>query len=240
MPIIIIDEAESSVVDFRGEAIGIVRLCGGGGGAEGGVAVMNSTSLNIHEIGDIFVAIVEVVSNIVRDWAENQWSGGDGFGGIPGVGVIEGVVGATELLDAEVVVVDEALEGFCTILYRAHFDTAAHTVKGHGDHGVAGLPTDGAVFGIVGDRPNAGFGLDEGLISYLTHTHGHMYSDIAVEHQRQKSSGLISSISIHLSRSIQLVKYNSISSFLSQIARKRENSSKPLASSLIWRKTCST
>ena len=71
------------------------------------------------------------------------------------------------MLDAEVVVVDEALEGFCVILHCPHFDAAAHTVKGHRDHGVAGLPTDGAVFGVVGDRPNARLGLDEGLISIV-------------------------------------------------------------------------
>ena len=76
----------------------------------------------------------------------------------------EGVVGATELLDAEVVVVDEALEGFRAILHRAHFDAAPHAVEGHGDHGVTGLPTDGAVLGIVDDRPNARLGLDEGLV----------------------------------------------------------------------------
>ena len=57
----------------------------------------------------------------------------------------KGVVCATELLDAEVVVVDEALEGFLAILHRAHFDTSAHTVEGHRDHGVSGLPADGAV-----------------------------------------------------------------------------------------------
>ena len=56
-----------------------------------------------------------------------------------------------ELLDAEVVVVDKALEGFFAILHRAHFDAATHTVEGHRDHGVAGLPTDGAVFGVIGD-----------------------------------------------------------------------------------------
>ena len=86
--------------------------------------------------------------------------------GVPDIGVEEGVVGATELLDAEVVVVDEALEGFA--------------VKGHGDHGVAGLPTDGAVFGIVDYRPNARLGLDEGLISHLAHARGRMYSIVVV------------------------------------------------------------
>ena len=79
----------------------------------------------------------------------------------------EGVIGATELLDAEVVVVDEALEGFCAVLHRAHFDTSAHTVEGHRDHGVTGLPTDGTVFGIVNDGPSAGLGLDEALISIV-------------------------------------------------------------------------
>lgn len=85
--------------------------------------------------------------------------------GIPNVGMEEGVIGATELLDAEVVVVDEALEGFCAILHRAHFDAAPHAVEGHGDHGVTGLPTDGAVFGVVGYLPNAGRSLDKGLVS---------------------------------------------------------------------------
>ncbi len=48
--------------------------------------------------------------------------------GIPNVGMEEGVVGTTKLLDAEVVVVDEALEGFCAIFHRAHFDSAAKAV----------------------------------------------------------------------------------------------------------------
>ena len=87
--------------------------------------------------------------------------------GIPNVGMEEGVVGTTKLLDAEVVVVDETLEGFCAILHCPHFDAAAHAVEGHRDHGVAGLPADGAVFGVVNDRPNARLGLDEGLIAIV-------------------------------------------------------------------------
>ena len=67
--------------------------------------------------------------------------------------------------DAEVVVVDETLKRFLVILHRAHFDSATHAVEGHGDDGIAGFPADGAVFGIVGYRPNAGLGLDEGLVS---------------------------------------------------------------------------
>ena len=79
----------------------------------------------------------------------------------------EGVVGATELLDAEVVVVGETLKGFFAILHCAHFDTAAHAVKGHRDHGVAGLPADGAILCIVQNRPNTGLGFDEGLIAIV-------------------------------------------------------------------------
>ena len=79
----------------------------------------------------------------------------------------EDVFCATELLDAEVVVVDEALESVGIGRLGAHFNAAAHAVEGHGDHGVAGLPADGAVFGIVQNRPNAGLGLDEGLVSIV-------------------------------------------------------------------------
>ena len=117
------------------------------------------------EVGDVFVAVMEIVGEHTGVGKEDKWAGGDGFRGIPDVGLKEGVSGATELLDAEVVVVDEALEGFLAILHRAHFDTAAHTVEGHGDDRVAGLPADGAVFGIVDYRPNARLGLDEGLIA---------------------------------------------------------------------------
>ena len=53
----------------------------------------------------------------------------------------EGVIGATELLDAEVVVVDEALEKVGISRQGAHFNAAAHAVKDHRDHGVALRPT---------------------------------------------------------------------------------------------------
>ena len=96
---------------------------------------------------------------------EDQRACGDGLGGIPHIGVEEGVISATELLDTEIVVINEALEEVGVGGVGAHFDTAAHAVEGHGDHGVSGLPADGAVFGIVNDRPNARLGLDEGLIA---------------------------------------------------------------------------
>ena len=96
---------------------------------------------------------------------ENKGSRGDGFRGVPDVGVVEGVGRSPELLDAEVVVVDKALEGFFAILHCSHFDTSAHAVEGHRDHGVALRPTDGSVFGIVDDRPDTGLGLDERLVA---------------------------------------------------------------------------
>ena len=119
---------------------------------------MDNVAREGYEVGDIFVAVVEVASNIVGGGEEDQRACGDRLCGIPHVGVEEGVVGAPELLDAEVIVVGEALEKVGIGRLSAHFDTAAHAVKGHRDDGVAGLPADGAVFGIVGDRPNAGGG----------------------------------------------------------------------------------
>ena len=98
---------------------------------------------------------------------EDQRACGDGLGGIPHIGVEEGVISATELLDTEIVVINEALEEVGVGGVGAHFDTAAHTVEGHRDHDVAGLPTDGTVFGIVNDGPSAGLGLDEALISIV-------------------------------------------------------------------------
>ena len=154
-----------------------------GDSAKGGVIVVRGEAVGagvVDKVGDIFVAVVEVVGNFAGCWEKDERPGGDGFRGVPNVGVEKGVVGATKLLDAKVVVVDEALEGFCAILHCPHFDTSAHTVEGHGDHGIAGLPTNGAVFGIIGYRPNAGLGLDEGLISHLAHARGRMYSIVVV------------------------------------------------------------
>ena len=126
---------------------------------------MDNVAREGYEVGDIFVAVVEVASNIVGGGEEDQRACGDRLCGIPHVGVEEGVVGAPELLDAEVIVVGEALEKVGIGRLSAHFDTAAHAVKSHRDHGVAGLPTNGAILGIVGNRPNTCLGLDEGLVA---------------------------------------------------------------------------
>ena len=165
MAIIVVKKTKRFIVGLGGKTEWIFGWGGGCKKTERCVDVMNDVSLGINEVGDVLVAVVEVIREETRRRKEDEWAGGDGFGGIPGVGVIEGVVCALELLDTEIVIVDEALKRFYAIFHCAHFDTAAHAVEGHGDHGVAGLPADGAVFGIVGDRPNAGLGLDEGLIS---------------------------------------------------------------------------
>ena len=167
MAMVVVYEVKLVVINLRGKPIRILRKGGGGGGAEGGVGVVDNASVNIHEVGDIFVAVVEVASNIVGGGEEDQRACGDRLCGIPHVGVEEGVVGAPELLDAEVIVVGEALEKVGIGRLSAHFDTAAHAVKGHGDHGVARLPANGAVFGVVDDRPNTCLGLDEGLIAIV-------------------------------------------------------------------------
>ena len=112
---------------------------------------MNNVSLSIHEVGDVFVAVVEVIREETRRRKEDQRTGGNGFGGIPHIGVEEGVVCALELLDTKIVVVDETLEGVGGGGLGAHFDSAAHAVEGHGDDGVALRPTDGAILGVVVD-----------------------------------------------------------------------------------------
>ena len=84
--------------------------------------------MNVHEVGDIFVAVVEVVGEYTGGGKEDQWACGDGLRGVPDVGLIGGVVGATELLDAEEVFVKETLKRFCASLHRAHGDAAAKAV----------------------------------------------------------------------------------------------------------------
>ena len=118
-----------------------------------------------NEVGDVFVAVVGIVGGFSICWAEDERAGGDGFGGIPNVGVEEGIISASEVLDTEVVVVDETLEGFHAVLLRAHFDAAAHAVEGHGDHGIAGLPADRTVFGVVLNGPDTCLSFNEGLVA---------------------------------------------------------------------------
>ena len=165
MAVVVVNESKGVVVDFGGEGVGVFGRGGGGGGAEGGVRIVDGRLWVGNEVGDVFVAVVEVVGDFTHCGNENQWTGGDGFRGIPHIGVEKGVGGGAELLDAEVVIVDEALEEVGGGGLGAHFDAAAHAVEGHRNHGIAGLPADGAVFGIVDNRPNASGGFDEGLVT---------------------------------------------------------------------------
>ena len=151
MAIIIVRKSKGNIVDFRRKTKWIFGRDRSHGNTERCVIVVGNVSVNIHEVGDVFVAVVEVVGNFAGCWEKDERTGGDGLRGVPNVGVEEGVVCATELLDAEVVVVDEALESVGIGRLGAHFDAAAHAVKNHRDHGVALRPTDGPVFGVVND-----------------------------------------------------------------------------------------
>ena len=174
MAIVIVNEAEGEVMVFRGEsegvfgeevAIGDTGGAGGAGdGAEGGVVIVGGDAVLegvVEDLGDVLVAVVgveEIEAPVLG--THDERTRGDGFGWIPHKLGADGVaVGGIQPLDTEKVVVDEAevrddLTGTCLSIVHA----AAHAVKGHRDDGVAGLPADGAVFGIVGDRPNAGGG----------------------------------------------------------------------------------
>ena len=63
MPIIIIDEVEGFVIDFGGEAERVFRGGGGGWGAEGGVGIVDGGAGGGNEVGDVFVAVVEIVGD---------------------------------------------------------------------------------------------------------------------------------------------------------------------------------
>ena len=157
-------------MDFGRELEGVVEGEGGGGEAGGcavgGVGVGEGAGAGgVGEAGDVFVGIVEVVEGRAGDVAEEEGAGGNGLGGVPDVGLIGGVVEAAELLDAEKVFVDKALEEVGGGRDGAHFHAATHAVECHRDDGVAGLPADGAVLGVVGHLPDAGRGLDEGLVA---------------------------------------------------------------------------
>ena len=63
MAMVVVYEVKLVVINLRGKPIRILRKGGGGGGAEGGVGVVDNASVNIHEVGDVFVAVVEVVGD---------------------------------------------------------------------------------------------------------------------------------------------------------------------------------
>ena len=166
MAIVVIDKAKGGVVILRGEAEGVfgeevaVGDAGGAGGAgdgaEGCVVVVRGDAVLrgvVEDLRDVLVAVVrveEIEAPVLG--AHSQGARGDGLRGVPHELRPHGVpLRGIQPLDAEVVVVDEALEKVGISRLGAHFNAAAHAVEGHGDDGVAGLPADGAVFGIVND-----------------------------------------------------------------------------------------
>ena len=181
MTIIVVNEAEGEVVVFGGEAEGVfgeeveVGDAGGAGstgdGAEGGVVVVGGDAVLegvVEDLGDVLVAVVgveEIEVPILGTHDERTRS--DRLGGIPHKLCTDGVaVGGIQPLDTEKVVVDEAevrgdLISTCLLVVHA----TAHAVESHGDYGVSLRPTDGAILGIVDDRPNARLGFDESLVS---------------------------------------------------------------------------
>ena len=162
MAVVVVGEGKGGVVDFGGELEGVGEGEGGGGEkggrAVGGVGVGEGLGAGgIGEAGDVLVAVVEIVEGGVGGVAEEEGAGGNGLGGVPDVGLIGGVVEAAELLDT--------LKEVGSGRGGAHFHAASHAVECHRDDGVAGLPTHGAVLGVVGHLPDAGRGLDEGLVA---------------------------------------------------------------------------
>ena len=67
MAVVVIRQTESLVVDFGGELEGVVEGEGGGeegGGAVGGIGIGEGGGAGVvDEVGDVFVAVVEVVGN---------------------------------------------------------------------------------------------------------------------------------------------------------------------------------
>ena len=149
---------------FGGEAEGVfgeevaVGDAGGvegtGDGAEGCVVIVRGDAVLwgvVEDLGDVLVAVVGVKEiEAPIPGAHGQRPRGDGLRRIPHeLGAYGVVLQCVQPLDAEVVVVNEAevrddLSGAGLLIVH----TAAHAVKGHGNHGVAGFPADGAVLGI--------------------------------------------------------------------------------------------
>ena len=97
MPIIVVNEVEGGIVDFRGEAEGVfgeevaVGDAGGAGGtgdgAEGGVVVVRGDAVLrgvVEDLGDVLVAVMSVKEiEVPILGTHDKRSCGDGFGGIP-------------------------------------------------------------------------------------------------------------------------------------------------------------
>ena len=142
----------------------------GGGGAKRGIIVVGDGGVgraNGDDIGHILVAIVHQEGRGFTILPEGERARGDGLGGVPDELLVDipRLVGE-ELLDAEVAVVEE--DGVGELRGAIHLtvgDAATEAVKGHRDDLRPLRPTDWPVLGVVLHLPNAGCGLDGGLIA---------------------------------------------------------------------------
>ena len=181
MAIVVVHQPQRTVGVLRREAewvgFGDVERCEGSIGGGGShrpkrrILVVRGDAaggLVRDKVGDVLVSIVEVEEVVsARVALHPQGSSGDGLGRVPSKSKVNRVVcGGVQALDAEIAVVNKAVMGIGDGTNGFDiFDAAAHAVEGHDDVGRAVGPLNGAVLGVVGDGPDAGGGLDEGLVS---------------------------------------------------------------------------
>ena len=181
MAVVVVDEEGGGVVVFGGEAEGVfgeevaIGNAGGAGGAgdgaEGGVVVVRGEAVLrgvVECLGDVLVAVMSVKEiEVPILGTHDKRSCGDGFGWIPHKLGADGVaVGGVQPLDTEKVVIDKTeVRSDLIILRLLIVHAAAKAVEGHRDNRITPCPTNGAVFGIVGNRPNTCLSLDERLVA---------------------------------------------------------------------------
>ena len=61
--IIVVKKIKLFIVLLGGKMEWILNGGSGNNGSEGGVGIVNDVSVNIHEVGDVFVAVVEIVGD---------------------------------------------------------------------------------------------------------------------------------------------------------------------------------
>lgn len=170
MAVVVVDEAELGVVVFRGPADGLVVGVGGGDFAVGGIGIGEvDTAVGAVGFADILrqVPAVGVPGAVLLD---GEGAGSGGLRRVPKNVPEGGSVGAGEVAasDLEIAAVEEA-----AVLRQGAVGgdllggAAAHGVVGALDHdaAVCFFKAHRAVFGVIGDVPNAGACLDERLVA---------------------------------------------------------------------------
>ena len=170
MAVVVVGEAEFDIVVFTTPADGLVVGVGGGDFAVGSVGV-GEVDAGIGAVGfpDVFreVPAVGVPRAVLLD---GERAGGGGLGGIPEDIPQSGGVGARQVTasDLEVAAVEEAaVLGYAAVGGDLLGGAAAHGIVGALDrHGVVTFnKKNRAVFGVIGDGPDAGARLDERLVA---------------------------------------------------------------------------